>query len=76
MIRQKIKMRCGEIGMKPSTLATKIGCNQSAFSSFICGRRGINIKYIEKAMEVLDLTLVTKENFHFERPQKVEEPQK
>lgn len=70
MIRQKIKLRMGDLGVASAKLAAEIGCNKTVLSSFLRGKRGLNFRYIEKIFEILDLTLVPKENFEFSRPEK------
>ena len=65
LIRQKMRMRIGELNLQLGRVATRTGVNPNSLSSFLSGKRGLNIKHIEALMNVLTLTLVEKPGFTF-----------
>ena len=65
LIRQKMRMRIGELNLQLGRVATRTGVNPNSLSSFLSGKRGLNIKHIEALMDVLTLTLVEKPGFTF-----------
>ena len=65
LIRQKMRMRIGELNLQLGRIAARTGVNPNSLSSFLSGKRGLNIKHIEALMDVLSLTLVEKPGFTF-----------
>ena len=65
LIRQKMRMRIGELNLQLGRVATRTGVNPNSLSSFLSGKRGLNIKHVEALMDVLTLTLVEKPGFTF-----------
>lgn len=65
LIRQKVKLRIGELGLQLSHVAARADINANSLSSFLGGRRGLNIRHIEALFSVLSLALVDKEGFTF-----------
>lgn len=65
LIRQKIKLRIGELNLPHNRVATTTGINANSLSSFLGGKRGLNIRHIEALFSALDLALVDKEGFTF-----------
>jgi len=65
LIRQKVKLRIGELGLQTSRVAASAGVNANCLSSFLGGKRGLNIRHIEALFSALDLALVDKEGFTF-----------
>lgn len=65
LIRQKIKLRIGELNLPMNRVATAADINANSLSSFLGGKRGLNIRHIEALFSVLDLALVDKEGFTF-----------
>ncbi len=65
LIRQKIKLRIGELNLPMNKVATSADINANSLSSFLGGKRGLNIRHIEALFTVLDLALVDKEGFTF-----------
>ena len=41
-----------------------------SLSSYLTGKRGLNIEHVEKLLEILDLTLIPKEGFAFSADKK------
>ncbi len=70
LLRQKMRMRIGELQLRQPVVASRAGVNEKSLSSFLTGRRGLNVSHIEALMEVLDLTLVKKPGFAFQRSKK------
>lgn len=70
LIRQKIRLRMNELELPMTKVAAKAEVNQNSLSSYLSGKRGLNIEHVEKLMQVLDLTLVSKEGFTFQRAEK------
>lgn len=65
LIRQKVKLRIGELGLPLNKVAAAADLNANSLSSFLGGKRGLNIRHIEALFTVLDLALVDKEGFTF-----------
>ena len=65
LIRQKVKLRIGELNLPMNRVASAADLNANSLSSFLGGKRGLNIKHIEALFNVLDLALVDKEGFTF-----------
>jgi len=65
LIRQKVKLRIGELNLPYNSVAASAELNANSLSSFLNGKRGLNIRHIEKLFAVLDLALVDKEGFTF-----------
>lgn len=65
LIRQKVRLRIGELGLQTSHVAASAGINANSLSSFLGGKRGLNIRHIEALFSVLSLALVDKEGFTF-----------
>lgn len=70
LLRQKMRMRIGELELRQPVVASRAGVNEKSLSSFLTGKRGLNVTHIESLMEVLDLTLVKKPGFFFQRSRK------
>lgn len=71
LIRQKIRLRVNETEQPLNKVAASAGVNMHSLSSYLTGKRGLNIEHVEKLLEVLDLALVPKEGFAFQRIRKV-----
>lgn len=67
LLRQKIRIRIGQSGIPQPVVASRAHVNEKSLSSFLTGKRGLNITHIESLMEVLDITLVQKPGFVFQR---------
>lgn len=65
LIRQKVGLRIGELALQQSSVAAAAGLNANSLSSFLSGKRGLNIRHIEALFNVLQLALVDKEGFTF-----------
>ena len=65
LIRQKIKLRIGELNLPMNKVAASADINANSLSSFLGGKRGLNIRHIEALFAVLELALVDKEGFTF-----------
>ena len=65
LIRQKVKLRIGELNLPMNRVASAADLNANSLSSFLGGKRGLNIKHVEALFNVLDLALVDKEGFTF-----------
>lgn len=65
LIRQKVKLRIGELNLPYSRVAAAAELNANSLSSFLSGKRGLNIRHIEALFNVLDIALVDKEGFTF-----------
>ncbi len=70
LLRQKIKLRIGEAKIPQPVVASRAGVNEKSLSSFLSGKRGLNVTHIESLMNVLDLTLAQKPGFAFQRSKK------
>lgn len=70
LMRQKIRLRINELEQPLNKIATSAGVNMHSLSSYLTGKRGLNIEHVENLMEVLDLTLLPKEGFAFQRIRK------
>lgn len=71
LIRQKIRLRVNETEQPLNKVAASAGVNMHSLSSYLTGKRGLNIEHVEKLLEVLDLALVPKEGFAFQSIRKV-----
>lgn len=70
LMRQKIRLRINELEQPLNKIATSAGVNMHSLSSYLTGKRGLNIEHVENLLEVLDLTLLPKEGFAFQRVKK------
>lgn len=67
LMRQKIRLRINELGQPLNKIAASAEVNMHSLSSYLTGKRGLNIEHVEKLLEILDLTLIPKEGFAFQR---------
>lgn len=67
MFREKIRGAMNELGIGVKVLAQKTGVNQNSISSFLSGSRSISNSNLETIMKALDLTLLPKSNFDYEK---------
>lgn len=67
MFREKIRGAMNELGVGVKVLAQKTGINQNSISSFLSGSRSISNSNLETIMRELDLTLLPKSNFVYEK---------
>ena len=65
LIRQKVRLRIGELNLPMNRVAAAADINANSLSSFLGGKRGLNIRHIEKLFAVLELALVDTEGFTF-----------
>lgn len=72
LIRQKVRMRINELELPLNKVASSTGINPNSLSSYLTGKRGLNIDHVEKLVDMLDLTLVPKEGFSFNRVEKTQ----
>lgn len=70
LLRQKIRLRIGELKIPQPVVASRAGVNEKSLISFLTGKRGLNVAHIESLMDVLDLTLGQKPGFAFQRSKK------
>jgi DNA-binding Xre family transcriptional regulator len=54
-IRERIRARIAERGIKTTWLADQAGINKSALYSFLSGKRGIPFPALQKIFEILEL---------------------
>ena len=67
LMRQKIRLRINELEQPLNKIAASAEVNMHSLSSYLTGKRGLNIEHVEKLLEILDLTLIPKEGFAFQR---------
>ena len=67
MFREKIRGAMNELGVGVKVLAQKTGINQNSISSFLSGSRSISNSNLETIMRELDLALLPKSNFVYEK---------
>lgn len=67
MFREKIRGAMNESGIGVKVLAQKTRINQNSISSFLSGSRAISNSNLETIMNALDLTLLPKSNFVYEK---------
>lgn len=65
MFREKIKMAIAKENKKVGNVAIACGMPSTSLSSFLNGKRNIKYEHLEKVVQHLGLTLVSKKNFRF-----------
>lgn len=67
MFREKIKGAMNDRGISVKELAAKTKINQCTISSFLVGSRAISNENLDVLVSTLELTLVPKKHFNYER---------
>lgn len=73
MFREKIKGVINERGLTIQKLSKMTRVNASSISSFLSGSRPLSNENLDALLSALDLTLVPKANFHYEKEEKKSE---